>query len=310
MNSVLCVVVTYNRLNMLKVCVERVLSQSMPCDVFIVDNASTDGTDAWGKELSEKLASSKNIKLYYECMKENLGGAGGFNYGIKKSVQLGYEYVWVMDDDTAAEADTLEKLMAAAREIKQFGFLSSIVLWKDNSICKMNWQRKLKLPRNRKEHHITENDLIPGAIIPIQSATFVSLVFPTKVIKKVGLPIKEFFIWCDDIEFTRRIAVKNSIPGYAIVDSHVIHNIANNIGTDIATDDFSRIERYNYAFRNENFMYREYGIRGFLYYTAVCLFNTFKILKKSKNYRSKRLYVILKNYFTGLFFNPVIEEIQ
>ena len=37
--------------------------------------------------------------------------------------------------------------------------------------------------------------------------SFVSLWIPMSVVKEVGLPIKEFFIWGDDWEYTRRISI-------------------------------------------------------------------------------------------------------
>lgn len=42
--KIAAVVVTYNRLELLKQCVQRLLAQSVPCDVLLVDN------DRWKKE--------------------------------------------------------------------------------------------------------------------------------------------------------------------------------------------------------------------------------------------------------------------
>ena len=44
--SVDCVVVTYNRLDLLKECVQAIRKQSYPVShFFIIDNCSTDGTE-------------------------------------------------------------------------------------------------------------------------------------------------------------------------------------------------------------------------------------------------------------------------
>ena len=314
MNKVLAVIVTYNRLSMLKSTIEYLTAQKYPCDILIVDNASSDATGEW----ASKLQSSETQKILYANTGANLGGAGGFNFGLRYAAEAAYEYAWIMDDDAFPKSDCLQKLMESADALcaasdasgPAFGFLSSIVLWKDGSICKMNWQRKLHLPRNRAEHHITDQDLLSGQKqIPIQSATFVSLLFPVSVIRRVGLPIKDFFIWCDDIEYTRRISLKYHLPCYAITDSRIVHQIANNVGTDIATDSVQRIPRYNYAFRNENYMYRQYGLKGFGYYILVCIYNLFKIIKNAPDHKLQRMGVIFKNFFTGLFFNPPIERL-
>jgi len=356
MNQVLAIVVTYNRLEMLKQCVEHLQAQTFPCDILIVDNASTDGTRVWAASLNSKEARSlirgnsfsaadteggsnsaggkrprqKIIpvdvmtqdtvlatatvlwdedsvhRILYENTGENLGGAGGFNYGMRRAVEMGYQFAWVMDDDAFAAPDCLEKLMRAAGRIRKFGFLTSAVLWKDGSLCRMNYQRKYPTPRVRSERHLLESDLQKD-LVQIQSATFVSALFPTKVIRKVGLPIKEFFIWCDDIEFTRRIALKYHYPAYVVTASRITHYIQNNAGTNLALDDEARIDRYNYAFRNENYMYRQYGLKGFSYYLLVIAYNTLQILLHSKSGKGKRLKVVWKNLFTGLSFHPEIE---
>ena len=46
-NPVAAVVVTYNRLELLRQCVNALRNQTEPCDILIVDNASTDGTAPW-----------------------------------------------------------------------------------------------------------------------------------------------------------------------------------------------------------------------------------------------------------------------
>ena len=364
MNKVLAIVVTYNRLEMLKQCVEHLQAQTFPCDILIVDNASTDGTRVWATSLNSKEARSlmrgqssritqvmdpddevlvaertkkrsrpkvvpvdvmtqdtvirtatvlwdddSMHRIIYENTGENLGGAGGFNYGMRRAVEMGYEFAWVMDDDAFAEADCLEKLMQAAGQIQEFGFLTSAVMWKDGSLCRMNYQRKYPTPKVRSERHLLESDLDKG-LVQIQSATFVSALFPTKIIRKVGLPIKEFFIWCDDIEFTRRITLKYHYPAYVVTSSRITHYIQNNAGTNIALDDVDRIPRHNYAFRNENYMYRQYGLKGFAYYLVVIAYNTFQILAHAPSHKGARLKVVWKNLFTGLSFNPKIEKVR
>ena len=86
-SNVAAVVVTYNRLELLRQCVEALRAQTTVCDILIVDNASTDGTAQW-------LASQPD--LHYRNTGSNLGGAGGFNCGMRWAVEAGYDYVWVI----------------------------------------------------------------------------------------------------------------------------------------------------------------------------------------------------------------------
>ncbi len=96
------VVVTYNRKDLLEKCIDRLRQQkNAACDIIIVDNASTDGT-------ADMIKCQYNVpEVIYMNTGANLGGAGGFQYGVKQAVLLGYEYVWIMDDDTLPQETAL-----------------------------------------------------------------------------------------------------------------------------------------------------------------------------------------------------------
>ena len=87
--KICAVVVTYNRLELLKLTIEKLLGQNRKLDeVIIINNASTDGT----KEFLESLGD----KITYVSLEKNLGGAGGFSEGIRKAYENGHDYFWIM----------------------------------------------------------------------------------------------------------------------------------------------------------------------------------------------------------------------
>ncbi len=313
--KVLAVIVTYNRLEMLKMCLEKIKTQSFSCDLLIVDNASTDDTASWCKD----FISQENVtKFMYENTGANIGGAGGFNYGFKRAYELGYDYAWIMDDDAFANPDTLEKLVDADKMLggpTNYGFLASVVLWTDGNICQMNRQRKKNGSLLGKNAKITIDDVnaVKGGgnnLIPIVTSTFVSLLVPISTVKKVGLPIKEFFIWCDDIEYTRRISTRYNMPCYSVLDSQIVHETKNNTGSDLATDSEERIDRYKYAIRNTNYHYRHMGFIGFLALCYYILSNNINILLKAKDNKAKRFKIFWGSLIDGFKFNPQIEYIS
>lgn len=300
MNSIAGVVVTYNRLELLKQNIEALLAQTVSCDILLVDNASTDGTG----EAMQTLAQTGKIR--YCNTGANLGGAGGFNYGMRWAVEAGYDYVWLMDDDTLPQPDALEKLLEADQLLggpENYGFLSSAVLWTDGHECAMNRQKIVK----DFYRHV---ELLKHGIIRIQQATFVSLLIPREIILQFGLPIKEFFIWGDDIEYTRRIAVRGNRPCFLIGQSQVVHAMKENNGSSIATDCKERIGRYRYAFRNEAFLYRKEGFKGICYYIGKCGVNFLRVLAWAPDQRLKRCGIILISMAKGLIFCPQIEYMQ
>lgn len=97
------VIVTYNRLELLKECLACVCGQTIPFSrVIVVDNHSTDGT-------AEYLASRTDIEVIREA--ENLGGAGGFYDGLQRAGQSPYDWVLIIDDDAMIAPDYMEKLL-------------------------------------------------------------------------------------------------------------------------------------------------------------------------------------------------------
>jgi len=297
MGKIVAIVVTYNRKKLLRENIEALLNQSFSqFDIMIIDNASTDGT----YEYISDLARNQGKVKYYNTG-ENLGGAGGFSLGIKKACEKGYEKVWIMDDDTIPQTTALEELLKVDSLLNSdYGFLASTVLWTDNSWNKMN------LLRTNPWHAFEKNDLVEKGIVPINRASFVSLLINSKAVYDLGLPIKEFFIWSDDQEYTDRLSKK--YPCYYVSRSKVIHKTVTNEGSNIALDTSDRIDRYKLAFRNEYYIARrnktkkEYriNVRGYL----------LMILRKSKDYKFKRVKTLLAGALAGRRFKPEIEYIK
>lgn len=294
MKKVIAIVVTYNRKYLLKECINSILKQDYSnCEVLIVDNNSSDGTKEY---IVNEL---KNNKVHYINTGFNLGGAGGFNFGMKEAYKLGCDFMWIMDDDCIVHNDSLKKLLEADNKLNgEYGFLSSKVLWKDNSICIMNIPKRSfsKWLKDYKKNMQT-----------IEMASFVSLFIKTDIVEEMGLPIKEFFIWTDDWEYTRRISRKYKC--YFVSDSIVTHKSKENIGASIAIVD-DRLDRFKNLYRNDVVLYRREGIKGWVLLYIRLIFHKFKILKSNKKDKIKRIKIIDDAIKQGKGFYPKIEYIK
>ena len=79
MNESIAIVVTYNRKELLQKNIRALLGQSRAeFDILVIDNASTDGT----QELVGRMAEESS-RIAYINTGSNLGGAGGFSYGMQ-----------------------------------------------------------------------------------------------------------------------------------------------------------------------------------------------------------------------------------
>ncbi|KRK27688.1 glycosyltransferase [Lactobacillus acidophilus DSM 20079 = JCM 1132 = NBRC 13951 = CIP 76.13] len=254
---------------------------------------STDGT----LEMLQPLINSNEI--IYHSTGKNIGGAGGFYEGIKLAYEMGYKYFWLMDDDCIPTSSALEKLMNVVNEKKNFGFLVSKALWKDGEVCKMNIP-KIKLTKQ-------VNDF-SKKVIQIKMGTFVSFLTSREVVEKVGLPIKEFFIWGDDLEYSQRISQK--FPSYLVTNSLVYHETKLNEGSNIALDSVDRLKRYKLAYRNEVVLFKEMGLQGQMYQYFRLVLHCGRILFKSKDHKKERLNIIFQGTRAGYNFHPVIKNIK
>jgi GT2 family glycosyltransferase len=135
-----------------------------------------------------------------------------------------------MDDDTLPTPTALEALTRCPYFTKpETGFLACLALWKDGSPHVSNGTNFDLIYDWR--HRVLEE-----RCIPVVSASFVGVMFNAAAVNRIGLPIKEYFIWSDDIEYTLRVS--RQFRCYVVLDSKVYHQTKENVGS-IVTDNHS-----------------------------------------------------------------------
>ena len=238
------VVVTYNRLSLLKEAINSLRNQTfLDIQIIVINNSSNDGTLEW-------LETQTDIKTITQ---PNSGGAGGFFSGMKYVAENHFDYCWVMDDDVICQPDALQELIFAYTKKEKIGFVCSKVIGIDG--CPMN--TPTVDDRATANGCADYTDLISESMIKVKTATFVSIFCSIDVIKKVGLPYKEFFIWGDDTEYTTRIS--QSYDCYMACKSIVVHkrSIQKELSFESETNP-ERIKMFFYKIRNEVFTELKY----------------------------------------------------
>ena len=317
--NVTAIVVTYNRLPLLKQCLAALRAQTVQgFTVLLVDNASTDGTADYIKTLAMPGLIQKDSALERRFGRvmgeeptptaaetilaglmpryERYHGVRIPQEAIRAAVELGCEAVWIMDDDTLPEPDALAALLAAdAAHGDGCGWLSSRALAPDGTDQPMNLQRKTMY---------RDIDGFDAAEVPAVMASFVSLFLRTETVRQFGLPIAEFFIWSDDWEYTRRIS--RAKPCYVIPASRVVHAMQNPGVVNIARDVPARWARYRYFYRNDVVLYRREGLSGWLWLLAKDSWHTVQVLRDRQGCRAERIKIIWKGFAAGVRFRPQI----
>ncbi len=299
--KVIAVIVTYNRLELLKKCLRAVHEQTRkPDHIIVINNGSTDDTKEW--------LSEQNVITYTQ---ENSGGAGGFSYGVKMAYGHGADWIWLMDDDTITQNDALEQLLFGLNKLggnqENVGFLSSSVFWTDGNLHELNRTYLLEDKKKIANFSFTNETDLPF----IQWGTFVSMLLSAKAVEKVGLPIKDFFIWCDDAEYSKRI-IGSGMPGFLVKDSAVTHETPNNHQSSVLQDPRSSIWKYNYGLRNELFTKRMHDgkLQFWVTWTHRMFIMPFRIIINRKTDRWPYIKLVWKTSLNALFFHPEIERVD
>lgn len=320
-DTVCAIVVTYNRKDLLLECLKALEKQTRSINaIYLLDNASTDRTpqlllkkgylnklppntmdEPW-----EKTCEKNGISINYVRMPENIGGAGGFYNGIKKAYQKGYDWLWVMDDDTINTTNSLKVLFDKMRVVEEpIGFACSKVMWNEDEVHLQN----MPSIQNLNSSNIPFNKYDKEGVLSVEASTFVSNLISRDAVKSVGLPLKEFFIWADDVEYTNRIT-KNDFLGLYVSDSIVYHKTKeNNDGTVKSINEQSMWKNY-YGRRNELYMRRSNSHLDFmLFFIKYLTIYNFNIIMHVKENKLKFLWINTKATLASLFFNPKIEYV-
>ncbi|MGH2915020.1 MAG: glycosyltransferase [Solirubrobacteraceae bacterium] len=207
---VCAVVVTRERRELLRRCLQALRAQTRPVDgILVVDNASRDGT---GEMVDSEFPDAALIRLA-----ANLGGAGGFSRGLARAHADGYDWLWLMDDDTIARHDALACLLDGAARAPHGEplLVCSQVRWKDERPHPMN----VPVPRWRSGRELADG--VAAGLLLLRYTTFVSVAMHRQAIDRCGLPLERYFIWGDDVEYTARVL--REARGYLVPDSVVYH---------------------------------------------------------------------------------------
>ncbi len=193
--KIACVIVTYNRKQFLKRCLDAVNVQTFkPQKVFIVDNASTDGTMDSVKEWGYHDCVNNGILYEYVLNGKNEGGAGGFHLGLKTAFEDSeYDGFWVMDDDGEPDKECLKELV---RFLGDRDYIAPIVLSdEDRNTCSF-------IPG--KTYTDVCKTASPDGILENWASPFNGILYSHKLVKNIGYPKKEMFIWGDEINYQIR----------------------------------------------------------------------------------------------------------
>lgn len=119
------IIVNWNGLEHLKISLPALRNQRYsPTKVYLVDNASSDGSVEFIKEHYPEVILIVNEK--------NLGFAEGNNRGIARALEDGCDYVFLLNNDTNMKSNTLNSLIDYMEKHPRIGIAQPKLLLLDN----------------------------------------------------------------------------------------------------------------------------------------------------------------------------------
>lgn len=103
-------ITTHNRLSLLRRSIRTALEQTMPSEVIVVDDCSSDGTQDYVRSLCEQLQEKGDNRLIYHRNLENQGHSKSVNIGVDRATG---DWVKLVDDDDYLGANCIEEMAHA-----------------------------------------------------------------------------------------------------------------------------------------------------------------------------------------------------
>lgn len=298
--KIVAVTVTYNRTQTLKKTINALLKQTISLyKIIIVDNNSNPAE----KEIINKIALQSSI-IDVIWLDENLGGAGGFEVGMRRALEeYRPDWYWIMDDDAYPTPLCLQTLLSYKSKLNNIGCLAPIIYGIDNKNYQM-YHHKIITKYTMKDKKIESNYSNLGEVTKITANAFVGPLFNKEAVETLGVADGTLFIYGDDTEYTYRISRKY---GIYLIKSAVIEHQDPPSSNNIVSPNFWWKEYYEirnrFLFINKfqtNILNR-FFVKIYLSYILMKKILISALGAEYKGYKVFRIRLLLKTWRDGMF---------
>lgn len=177
-------------------CIDAIFEQKYTdYDLFVVDNASDDDSVLRIEEYAGRLTLLKN--------KENLGGSGGFNRGLRYAYDIGYEFLMCVDNDALLDEGAVGALVDFLDNHPECGMAASKIYNLEEPDVVQNYGQTIDFKYFCTEanyYGCTEDGSMPDFLY-VDAVPACSLMVRRSTIEKIGFLPEENFLYWDDTEW-------------------------------------------------------------------------------------------------------------
>ena len=289
--SVAAVILGWNLKDETTACARSLLAQGYPeLRLVLVDNGSTDGSPA---HLRRELPEAELVELG-----TNQGIAAGYNAGLRRALELGADYAFVLNNDTLFAPGCLAALVEAARRHADAGVLMpKIVYESERGRLWSAGQRRRRFPPgvvmiglNRPDgpdYSVErELDFAPSCALLIRRGT----------LERVGLFDTGYFFYYDDADYCERVRLAGQTIRY-VPAAVVYHKVS------LSTARSSRPARWWYVMGRSAVLYYRRYYRPFA--PALALYAGWFLARESVKGNARYLPLFLRGLAHALAGRPM-----
>lgn len=287
-DDIVAVVVTYGRRHEYTCKVVEQLLELGIARILLVDNGSSRASRSEYMDLSQVHTD----RLIYVPLEENTGSAGGFATGIERALDTGLPYMLLLDDDNYPKRDSLNYLLGtfAAHHVGcAVALRPAFYPLRDGRVCAEILQRKnsfvgfdvrtlhRKLFRRmgwgRKAVPLVDDIEVPFAY-------YGGFLCRAGDVRKVGLPMRDMYLYGDDVEWTARFLEKGipiTLSIMSVFDEleDTAKGLTHGSNSFMRKLNSSDITREFYSFRNGVYQYRRRATGlGLIFYMNLVIYMT------------------------------------
>ena len=247
------VIVTYNRLEKLKIALSSYEKQTLkPEYILVVNNNSTDGTKEYLENEWQKGKTEIERKIVN--LDKNTGGSGGFYEGLKNSLELDAEWIWVADDDAYPKENAFEIGSNYINNHKNdnLSAICGTVLKSDGKTIDCSHRRKIYTSAfNRISQPYSKEKDYEKEEFEINGFSYVGTMINKEKLEKTELTKKDYFIYYDDTEHSYRLSKLGKIV--CIPKMQIVHDAPHSQMSEIVKWKLYYLVRNTLDFIHSNF---------------------------------------------------------
>ena len=211
------VVLSYNGLEDTRKCLTSLAPAMRPyAEPILVDNGSTDGTAA---AVAAEFPWCRVVRI-----EKNRGPAGGNNAGMRAAVELGAEWILLLNNDTVVDPSLLDRMMAAAEAHPEFTILGPVIKFMDDPDVVMTEGTIFNSTTPRGfflDKTVALTQSVPPAVTEVDLVNGCCMMIRADVAQRIDFFDERFFMYHDEADLCLRALEtgggKNGVIDHALV---------------------------------------------------------------------------------------------